>query len=244
MMLRQGRKGKAMNKRVWLLVLAVASLVSLSCQVEKRTMSVTGTGKVSFVPDAVSFSVTIRNLSPTLEEAAGQTKKTVADILDLSRKYGIDEKDLTTSYIRTDKEYTNQNGNEAPKFIGYSSTQSTAITYRDLSKFEAFSRDLLQLKITSMDDMAFSRSNYAEVASQADMLALDDARQAAQKMADKMKVQLGEVLFISNTGENPPAEYAGAYETRSFAKNSGGGIVLSPGQLSVAKSVQVVFKIK
>jgi uncharacterized protein len=233
-----------MNKRIWLLTLAVASLLSLSCQVEKRTMNVTGTGKATFVPDTVSFSVTIRNLSPTLEEAAGQTKKTVADILNVSKKYGIDEKDLTTSYIRTDKEYANQNGNEAPKFIGYSSTQSTNIVYKDLPKFEAFSKELLGLKITSMDDMAFSRSNYAEYASQADLLALDDARQAAQKMADKMKVQLGEVLFISNTGENPPAVYAGSYDARSFAKNVGGGIVLSPGALAVTKNVQVVFKIK
>jgi len=53
--------------KYWAFIVFLALLSS--CQGERRTISVSGEGRVTFVPDTVSFTITVRNLSPTLKEA-------------------------------------------------------------------------------------------------------------------------------------------------------------------------------
>jgi uncharacterized protein YggE len=215
-----------------------------SCQGERRTISVSGFGTVTFVPDTVSFTITVRNLSPTLEEATALTKETTQRVVELCDKYGIGDEDIVTSYMNSGKEYANQYGDGEPKFLGYASTQSTAVSYQDLPKFEEFSRELLALEITSIHDLSFSHSQYADYASEADMLALDDAKRAAEKIAGRMKIGLGEVLSVASTGDSPEIRYGRGYETQLMAKDMGGGIALSPGILTATKRVDVVFGIR
>ena len=228
--------------KYWAFIVFLALLSS--CQGERRTISVSGEGRVTFVPDTVSFTITVRNLSPTLKEATTLTKNSTLRVVEVCKKYGIDEKNIVTSYVNSGKEYANQYGNGEPKFLGYASTQSTAVSYGDLPRFEEFSKELLDLEITTLHGMAFSHSRYAEYASQADMLALDDAKQAARKIAERMKIGLGAVLSVASMGDSSGAVYGRGFETQLMAKDTGGGIALSPGLLTATKRVDVVFRIK
>jgi len=76
------------------------------------------------------------------------------------------------------------------------------------------------------------------------MLALDDAKQAALKIAERMKIGLGAVLSVASMGDSSGAVYGRGFETQLMAKDTGGGIALSPGLLAATKRVDVVFGIK
>jgi len=246
-MIKQIRKDAIYRRRTKTLkfsLLAIFLALLSSCQGEQRTISVSGLGKVTFVPDTVSFTITVKNVSPTLEEATALTKDSTLRVVAVCRKYGIEDKDIVTSYVNSGKEYANHYGSGEPKFLGYASTQSTAVSYKDLPKFEEFSRELLDLEITTLHGLAFSHSKYADYASEADMLALDDAKRAAEKIAERLKIGLGAVLTVTSTGDGLGADYGRGYETQLMAKDMGGGIALSPGILTAAKRVDVVFGIR
>jgi uncharacterized protein YggE len=76
------------------------------------------------------------------------------------------------------------------------------------------------------------------------MLALDDAKRAAEKIAERLKIGLGAVLAVTSTGDSSGGEYGRGYETQLMAKDMGGGIALSPGILTATKRVDVVFGIR
>ena len=75
-------------------------------------------------------------------------------------------------------------------------------------------------------------------------MALDNAKAAAEKMAQRMGVKLGDVLYISDSG----VDYSGYRESNGpmlYAKAAAdGGVVASPGILSVTRNVLVKFQIK
>mgnify|MGYP001332201769 CR=1 FL=1 len=232
------------EKMLKYVLLAILLALLSSCQGERRTISVSGLGKVTFIPDTVSFTITVKNLSPTLEEATKKTKDSTLRVTEVCRKYGIEDKDTVTSYVDSGKEYSNQYGSGEPTFLGYASTQSTVVSYNDLPKFEEFSRELLELDITTLHGLSFSHSKYGDYASEADMLALDDAKRAAQKIAERMNVGLGPVLSVVSTQDSPGTDYGRGYEVQLMAKDMEGGIALSPGILTATKRVDVVFGIK
>jgi uncharacterized protein YggE len=220
-----------------------ASLPFLSCVNNERKIEVSGTGKVTFVPDTVEMSIRVKNVNPKLNDSLSQTKDTILRLLDLCAGYGIAKEDIKSSYVNTDKEYDHPRYGETSKFIGYSASQSTLVTFRDLTKFEELSGAILALKITSMDAIHFTHSKLAEYESQADLLALDDAKNAAIQIAERMHVKLGDVLVISNTNTQNPDDGSMRYAA-AYSKSLSSGIVLSPGILSVTRTVYTTFAIR
>lgn len=231
-------------KKAFACMALLASLIVVSgCAKSDRTISVSGVGTVTYVPDMIVLSITVKNTNPRLADALAQTKSTIADLLTVSKKFGIADADIKSSFINTDKEYTNGNYNTEPKFIGYSATQTSQITYRDLARFEEFSAELLALRVTSINNVTFSHSKASDYSSEADLLALDDAKASAQKMAERMNIRLGKILYLTNSQEASGFSGDMMYE-RAYSKNLSGGIVVSPGILSVSRAVHVVYQIR
>jgi hypothetical protein len=218
------------------------SLLFCSCTQKERTINVSGTGTVTFVPDMVQMSITVKNVNPRLNDSLLQTKDTITKVLKVCNDFGIEDIDIKSSFINSGKEYHWDSRSSSDKFDGYYATQTTQITYRDLSKLEAFSSELLKLNITSIDNMVFDHSGKEKYESEAALLALDNAKLTAQKIAERMGVELKETVYISDI--NGESGYRNGYELRAYSKSLNAGIVASPGILSVSKNVQVVYKIK
>ena len=102
----------------------------------------------------------------------------------------------------------------------------------------------VKVNIASMNRMEFDHSDRTGFESEANLVALDNAKAAAEKMAQRMGVKLGDVLYISDSG----VDYSGYRESNGpmlYAKAAAdGGVVASPGILSVTRNVLVKFQIK
>ena len=228
-------------KKIVIFLCAVLILCS-SCDKNSKFISVTGTGSVTFVPNLVKFSLTVRQTDPILANSVAKTKDAVMKMLDICSKFGIKEEDIKSSWISTSQEYHWQSDKKV--FDGYASNQSTDIIFRDLDKLEEFTAQLMKLDIASMNRMEFDHSNRTGFESEACLVALDNAKEAAAKMAQRMGVKLGDVLYISDSG----VDYSGYRESNGpmlYAKSAAdGGVVASPGILSVTRNVLVKFAIK
>lgn len=218
----------------------------ISCSSEKtKVIKVYGSGEVTYVPDTVTMTVRIRDVKPVLRDAIANTNSTSKKLLALCKDYSISDENVKTSYVQTGKEYEWKNSKQV--FMGYRSEQSVQITLKELDKIEKFTGDILALQVYSLGDFKYSHSKKSEYESESNLLALDDAKISAEKMAERMNVKLGSVLFISDVDTvAPDFYYSQYYETISQNKslNSTSGYVVAPGILSSKKTVVVTFELK
>ena len=228
-------------KKFVIFLCAVLILCS-SCDKNSKFLTVTGTGSVTFVPNLVKFSVTVRQTDQVMANSVAKTKDAVVKMLDICHKYGVKDEDIKSSWISTNQEYHWQSDKKV--FDGYVSNQTTDIIFRDLDKLEEFTAQLMMLDLASMNRMEFDHSDRSSFETEANLVALDNAKEAATKIAQRMGVKLGDVLYISDNG----VDYSGYRESNGpmlYAKASAdGGVVASPGILSVTRSVLVKFAIK
>ncbi|MCR5606516.1 MAG: SIMPL domain-containing protein [Treponema sp.] len=229
-----------------LLFLALFSITSCSNS-KAKVIKVYGNGEVTYIPDIVTMTVKLKDVKPALKDAIANTNATSKKLLELCDKYSIADEDIKTSFAQSGKEYEYQNGKNI--FVGFRSEQSIQITFRELQKIEEFTGEILALQVYSLGDFKYSHSKKSEYESEANLLALDDAKAAAEKMAARMNVKIGDVLYISDVDE-PSYNYYGnyynsyEYETMSKQLNSSSGFVVAPGILSSKKNVVVTFEIK
>ena len=137
-------------KKIVISLCAVLILCS-SCDKNSKFISVTGTGNVTFVPNLVKFSLTVRQTDPVLANSVSKTKNEVVKILDICAKFGVKEEDIKSSWISTNQEFHWQTDKKV--FDGYSSNQTTDIIFRDLDKLEEFTSQLMMLDIANMNRM-------------------------------------------------------------------------------------------
>ena len=230
-------------KKIVIFLCAVLILCS-SCDKNSKFISVTGTGSITFVPNLVKFSLTVRQTDPVLANSVSKTKNEVVKILDICAKFGVKEEDIKSSWISTNQEFHWQTDKKV--FDGYASNQTTDIIFRDLDKLEEFTSQLMMLDIANMNRMEFDHSDRTGFESEANLVALDNAKEAAAKMAERMGVKLGDVLYISDSGVDYSGyrEFSNAPMMYAKAAADAGGVVASPGILSVTRNVLVKFAIK
>ena len=63
------------------------------------TIQVTGTAEINVVPDEVSISLNISKTDKNLNIAKTQNDESVAAVIALTKKFGIDPKDVKTDFI-------------------------------------------------------------------------------------------------------------------------------------------------
>lgn len=212
-----------------------------------RTIKVIGNGELTYVPDTVSFTVTIKEIEPVLKSALATTKEKTQNLLKLCAEYSIPDEDVKTSYSETGREYE-WNGNNRV-FKGFRSEQSTKIKLKDISKLEEFTGKIFELQVYSIGSFKYSHSKQNEFDAEANLLALDDAKISAEKMAERMGVKICEVLYISDV-DTAYSYSAYAYESeygavsQNKSLNSTSGFVVAPGILSSNREVVVTYRIK
>lgn len=235
-----------MKKILFGIFVFAMAFFAVSCSGGKaRVIKVGGSGEVTYVPDMVTMTVTVREVKPALKDAVQETNTTCKKILSLCKEYSVPEEDVKTSYAQTGKEYRWQDGKEV--FLGYNSEQSLQITFKELNRLESFTGDILSLQVYSLGNFKYGHTKKTEFESEANLLALDNARTAAEKMAERLGVKVGKVLYISDIDSGSSmGVYAESADCMVMNKsmNRASGIVVAPGILSSTKAVAVAFEIK
>ena len=233
-----------MYKKFFGILLFSAVFLFISCSNnETKVIKVYGNGEVTYIPDTVTMTVKLKNVKPVLRDAIAETNATSKKLLNLCKEYAIPDEDIKTSYAESGREYEWQNGKNV--FIGFRSEQAVQITFKELNRIEEFTGEILALQVYALEDFKYSHSKKNEFDSEANLLALDDAKSAAEKMAERMNVKIGEVVYISDVDSSEPSYYRGyGAVAQNKSLNSSSGFVVAPGILASQKTVVVTFEIK
>jgi uncharacterized protein YggE len=161
----------------------------------KRTISVTGSGRVVVVPDVADVRLGVVVTRPTVAEARQHAAEIAARILDAVTATGVARADVRTAslQVQPDYEYTDR----AQRLRGQSVSHQYVVTVRTLDSLGRVIDDALAAGATTLDGVTFRTADPASAEAAARIAAVRDARAKAEALATEAGVALGDVVSIA-----------------------------------------------
>ena len=166
-------------------------------------ITVTGQGKVVFVPDLGYIQVGVSSEGWTAAEAWKKNEGVVKKIFAELKKLGVQEKDFKTSNLSVQLRYLHKQ-NEQPKFLGYTVTYDLSVTVRKLDQMGALLDAMIDAGANRNMNVSFGHSKLEEMLDQARVKSVAEARKKANLYVTGAGARLGEVLSISDMPYNHP----------------------------------------
>jgi uncharacterized protein YggE len=196
-----------MRKFVATLVLLTCSGFAAAADAEPRpSISVTGNGKVLYVPDMGYIRVGVSSEGWTAAEAWQKNHNIVNKIFAALKELGVAEKDLQTSNLNVQPRYLHKK-DEPPKFLGYTVTYDLTVTVRKLDQMGALLDRMVDAGANRNMNISFGCSKLDELVDDARVKAVADARKKANLYVTGAGARLGEVLAISDTPHQPHGRF-------------------------------------
>lgn len=204
-----------------------------------RTISVSGSGRVSVVPDVADLRLGVTITAKSVEAARAANVAVMTGVIAALREFGIAPEDVQTTNLTLSPAYDYSSNRNPPRLTGYTLTNAVAVTVRDLAKVGAVIDGSLAAGATSLDSIAFRTRDVVAAENAARQAAVADARAKAEVLAAAAGVSIAGVATIteSDTPEVAPI-YRGGMAKMAMADAS---TPVEAGTNEVAISVSVTF---
>ncbi|MBQ5391621.1 MAG: SIMPL domain-containing protein, partial [Spirochaetales bacterium] len=163
------------------IVLAAFALTSCSTlsgsgntESASTTVSISGNGTIYLKADIVTFSINVNETEQTTAEAQQAANKKMTAILEILRKFNIEDDKISTTALNFSTEYYWDNGKQVK--VGESVSQTVYVTMEDIDAFPVLSDELgTKLNGISFYNVRFDSSKKAAATAQARELAYKNA---------------------------------------------------------------------
>ena len=260
----EGSWGDRLRKGVFIAVillcafLAVKTLAGLrelnyigAGMTASNTISVSGHGEVSAVPDTATFTFSVVSEKATVAQAQADATTKANAATTYLKDAGVDEKDIKTTdysvYPQYDYQTTvcPQGGYCSGKQVlrGYQVRQTTTVKVRDTKKAGDLLTGVAGKGATEVSQLNFTFDDPDKVQSDARAKAIADAKTKADALAKALGVSIVRVVSFEESGYNPPIyAYGKGVATADSAAPTPPEI--SVGQNKVTDDVTVVYEIR
>jgi uncharacterized protein len=207
-----------------------------------RQVTVIGSGEVQGTPDTLTVNASTVATAPDVSTASNDATKGMQAVIDALVASGIDRKDISTTQVSLQKQYTETPTPPAlPPPPSYQATNSINVKIR---KIDTASAALAVIQnaggnATRINSVNFSIEDDSQLVKDARARAFGDARDRAEQYAGLSGLTLGQVISISEVpaGSGPPTPTP---MPRAMAAEP---VPLEPGQQTVGFSVTVVWEL-
>jgi uncharacterized protein len=227
------------------LLLSIGTLtVFADDKVDVRLITVTGEAEVKVAPDEVVFDVTVQSLNKELRLAKAQTDDRLKKVLELTRKYKVQAKDVQTDYIKLEPRY--RGNDESRLFLGYSVRKDVVFTLRDVTEAEELLSELMESGISRINGVRFQTSQMRKFRDQARAMAIQAAQEKAVALTAQIGQKIGKAFSIEEEVPSRISSMANmtqnsfGYAGESSSESEG---TLALGQIKVSARVTVRFEL-
>ena len=202
---------------------------------QEKTISVTGEGKVTVVPDICILSLGIEAQDKEVAKAQKKTADAMNDVMTTIKEKGILEKDIQTSDYSIDPVWKEK------KIVAYRVNNMVKVKIRDVDEIG----DIIDAaakaggNLTRIEGIRFSVDDPKPYYAEARRKAVGDAKEKAEQLAELNDVELGEPISISESGGYVPSS-KGYYRTMEVA----GATPISPGETEIQLTVDITYAIR
>jgi uncharacterized protein len=222
-----------------------------------NSITVSGEGEVFAVPDVASFSFSVSADATTVATAQAEVTKKMDAILKAMKDLGIEDKDVKTSDYSVWPKYTYRQiycittpcpGTQQVQ-DGYTASHTVTVKVRDTEKAGAALSAAGDAGATNLSGLTFTVDDLDTIVAEARDLAIKDAREKAEGLADDLGVRLVRVVSFSDSlGGYPQPYYArdtmGMGGPEMMASNQAKAPTLPMGENKAQVSVSITYEIR
>jgi hypothetical protein len=202
---------------------------------ESRSITVSGFGSVTAVPDQAEWSFGVQTEGATAREALRKNANEIAAVIQALKDAGIAAADLRTEQVSVFPR-TSPDGSEV---LGYTASNSVHVVLRDIAKAGAVIDVAAAAGANQIFGPMLTVSNSDALYEKALEEAYDQATARASRLAAKAGVQLGRVQSIVEGSNLPPTPVFRAGGDSSEAAAT----PIEPGTTEVQATITVTFAI-
>lgn len=180
-----------------LVLAALTSCNTLSTDAKSATtVSISGNGTIYLKADIVTFSINVNETAATTAQAQQAANKKMTAILDILRKFNIEDDKISTTALNFNTEYYWDNGQQIK--VGETVSQTVYVTMEDIDSFPSLSDELgTRLNGISFYNVRFDSSQKSKATTQARELAYKNALEKAELYAKSAGLKVVRPLSIS-----------------------------------------------
>jgi len=219
-----------------------------------RTISVSGTGEVTVIPDIAVISVSVEVENKDISTGQEESAKKINAIKDYLKGNGVDEKDIKTINYSINPQYDYVRevcpvGFSCPggkqKLRGYRVAQSIEVKVRETKDTGKILTGIGELGVTNVYGPNFQVDDEDVVLKEAREMAIQDARREAKELADALGVRLVKVVSFNENGSFPyPAYGMGGDGAVKFESTSRTIPDIPVGENTITSYVTITYEIR
>jgi uncharacterized protein len=206
------------------------------------TIVVSGSGKVSTLPNEATIQVSVENDGTTAAEALDANSKDMKKVLDRLKAEGIADKAIETAnvVVYPNRYYDQQSGQE--KTTGYRAQNTVTVTFDDLALVGKVFAAMTEAGADSVSGPNWQLSEDNAAVATALTKAIANARSKAEAIAADQGVQLGAALVISESSVSQPYPVYDTSSAKAGADSSVTPPPINPQNMDVTASVTVTYR--
>jgi uncharacterized protein len=195
-----------------------------------KTITVTGRGTVTTVPDRASFSSTVDTRAQTAAGALGRNADAAAAVAAALKNAGVAAADIQTSQVYLSPQ-TSQDGTS---IIGYAASTSIVVK-TTIAKAGSLIDAAVRAGADGVSGPSLSRSDEDALYRDALKNAVSDARDKAASLAAAAGLTLGGAQTVVEGGGQTPIPFVAG------AKAADSSVAIEPGTQTIEANVTVTF---
>lgn len=242
------------NRMVWILPLAmITGLLLSSCSTFGLTpgsyggslvdtISVSGVGEAFGRPDLATVQVGVSVTNADVGDAVAESNARMEAITAALVEMGVSAGDIqsTNFSVWPEDRYDPQTGQPTGERV-YHVDSTVVAKVRQIDRAGEAIEVALDAGANNVYGLGFSIDDTADLEAQARALAIEDARERAEQLAEEFGVGLGEVVTINEASYGPPMTYSPAVGGMG---GGGGAPPISEGTLALNVTVNVTYAIE
>jgi uncharacterized protein len=224
-------------------ILALTTALSLPYAVPaladgSATISVTGEGTVSSVPDLATISLGVTTTADTAAAAMDANSASLTAVLDRLTAAGVEPRDMQTSNLTLNPNWVSYDSGSTSKIQGYTASNILTVQVRALDKLGTVLDGSITDGANTLNGVTFSVAEPRPALDEARKKAVADAIARATLLVEAAGAKLGPVVSI--------AESSGLSQPMPMFRmeaDAAGSVPSAGGEVGLTASVTMVFEI-
>ena len=201
----------------------------------KNTISVSGEGKVYTKSDIAVMNLSVVTQGVSVSDVQDENTGKMNDVVGFLKDFGIKDKYIKTIAYRIYPRYNYEN-RKIPEIVGYEITQTLEVKIKEMDAIGDILDQAVDHGINQISSLRFSVEDDEEFKMQAKALAIQDAKEKAEKLAKELGVRL---IKISGYSEGTSYDY----RVFSEAGIGGGSPQIQTGENEISASIVLIYEI-
>jgi uncharacterized protein YggE len=231
-------------------ILAILALTLAACSGQNATtsdtqtdhiISVTATGQVPIQPDIAFITIGVHSSSEDVAIALNENSRQIDRVTQILKdQFQIAENDIQTANFNLYGQ--DQFNSMGEQIVTYSVDNSVYVTVRNLDMLGEILNAVVQNGANSIWGIQFDIADKSAALDEARTLAVKNAQEQAETLAEAAGLTLGEIQSIVFNGNGYPTQYF-------WGVGGGGGgedtssVSISAGQLTISVNVNITYEL-